>query len=200
MVSLLVALGAALLIMIGELFHAARMRRGARLFFGPDARPRHWVRSVPVLRSLAGGGLAWGLVTLMTIVPSVHESDRIPDEEWRHLVLVLDVSPSMMLRDSGPGGRQSRRERAKELVDSLFERVPIGKFKISVIATFNGAKPVVEEAAPAEPVVEAAPEEAEAAPEEAEAAPEEAEAAPEEAEAAPEEADAVDADAEKAEE
>jgi len=145
MVSLLVALGAALLIMIGELFHAARMRRGARLFFGPDARPRHWVRSVPVLRSLAGGGLAWGLVTLMTIVPSVHESDRIPDEEWRHLVLVLDVSPSMMLRDSGPGGRQSRRERAKELVDSLFERVPIGKFKISVIATFNGAKPVVED-------------------------------------------------------
>ncbi|MCA8976761.1 MAG: VWA domain-containing protein [Planctomycetes bacterium] len=145
MVILVVALFAALLAMIGELLHWRRLRRNTRLLFGPDAAPRPWVYAVPFLRTLASGGLAWGLMTLMTIAPAVHQSDRIPDEEWRHLVLVLDVSPSMMLRDSGPDNKQSRRERAADLVDSLFERVPIGKFKISVIATFNGAKPVVED-------------------------------------------------------
>lgn len=145
MVSLVVGGIAAFVVLIGEFLHWGRLRRNAHLLFGPGAAPRAWVRLLPLVRSLLSGGLAWGLVTLMTIVPTVHESEQISDEEWRHLVLVLDVSPSMMLRDSGPSNDQSRRERAKDLVDSLFERVPIGKFKITVIATFNGAKPVVED-------------------------------------------------------
>lgn len=145
MVTLIITAVAAALVLIGELLHWTRVRKQARLFFGPGAGPRGWVHSVPLLRSLAAGGLAWGLMTLMSIEPVVHRSDRVADADWRHLVLVLDVSPSMMLRDAGSDNRLSRRERAKELVDSLFERVPIGKFKISVIATFNGAKPVVED-------------------------------------------------------
>jgi Ca-activated chloride channel family protein len=144
MVTFVISAAVAALVLLGELLHLGRMRRQARLLFGPGG-PRAWVHAVPALRVLAGGGLAWGLWTLFTIAPAVHESDRVPEEEWRHLVLVLDVSPSMLLRDSGPGNDQSRRERAKDLVDSLFERVPIGKFRISVIATFSGAKPVVED-------------------------------------------------------
>ncbi|MCR9244724.1 MAG: VWA domain-containing protein [bacterium] len=136
---------AALLVLIGEVLQWNRMHRHANLLFGFGGRPRGWVRLVPLLRTLLAGGLAWSLTTLMLVEPVVHQSDEIPEEEWRHLVLVLDVSPSMMLRDAGPAGKQSRRERAKELVDSLFERVPIGKFKISVVATFNGAKPVVQD-------------------------------------------------------
>ena len=145
MVTLLVTAGAALLALLGELLHAARTRRLARLAFGPSSAPASWVRAVPFLRVLAHGGLAWGLMTLLTVEPAVHQSDEIPDEEWRHLLLVHDVSPSMMLRDAGPNGTMSRAERAKELIESLFERVPIGKFRVSVIATFNGAKPVVED-------------------------------------------------------
>ncbi|MBL8727447.1 MAG: VWA domain-containing protein [Planctomycetes bacterium] len=145
MVAATVAIAALLLALGGELLHRRRVRRLAHLLFGPDARPAGWVAVVPWLRALLHGGLAWGLVTLLMVEPRVHQSDEIPDEEWRHLLLVYDVSPSMHLRDAGPNGNQSRAERAKDLVDSLFARVPIGKFKITVIATYNGAKPVVED-------------------------------------------------------
>lgn len=145
MVSLYAAMAGALLALLGEVLHGVRVRRLAYLAFGPSAAPAPWVRIVPLLRVLAHGGLAWGLTTLLLIEPRVHQSDDIPDAEWRHLLLVHDVSPSMLLKDAGPGGDQTRAARAKELIDSLFERVPIGKFKITVIATYNGAKPVVED-------------------------------------------------------
>ena len=145
MVSLYVLGAAVVLALIGEVLHQRRVQRLARLAFGPSAAPAGWVRLVPFLRVLAHGGLGWGLCTLLLIEPRVHRSDEVPDEEWRHLLLVMDVSPSMLLRDAGQKGDQSRMERAKELLDSLFERVPIGKFKISVIATYNGAKAVVED-------------------------------------------------------
>lgn len=145
MVTLIVTAGALLLALVGELLHLRRVRRVARLAFGSSAVPARWARVVPFVRVLAHGALAWGLCTLLEVEPRVHESEQIPDEEYRHLILVHDVSPSMLLRDAGVDGTQSRAERAKDLIEALFERVPIGKFKISVIATYNGAKPVVED-------------------------------------------------------
>ena len=145
MVTLFATAGALLLALVGELLHSRRVRRMARLAFGSGAAPAPWARVVPFVRVLAHGALAWGLSTLLVVEPRVHESEQIPDEEYRHLILVHDVSPSMLLRDAGVDGTQSRAERAKVLIEGLFERVPIGKFKISVIATYNGAKPVVED-------------------------------------------------------
>jgi Ca-activated chloride channel family protein len=142
-VALLVAGGVALLVLVGEWLHGRRVRRYARLLFGPDAGPAPWARMAPTLRVLAAGAVAWGLYTLMLLPPKVHESDEIPEGEYRHMVMVLDVSPSMHIRDAGPDGQQSRRERAKDLIESLFERVAVGKYLISVIAFYNGAKPVV---------------------------------------------------------
>jgi Ca-activated chloride channel family protein len=136
---------AVLLATVGELRHRRRLARFAHLLFGPSARPSAWVAVVPWLRILAHGGLAWGFATLLLIEPRVHQTGEIPEEDWRHLLLVYDVSPSMQLRDAGPAGDQSRAERAQDLLESLFARVPIGKFKITVIATYNGAKPVVED-------------------------------------------------------
>ena len=78
--------------MLPRLLHAphwTRLRRNARLFFGPGTGPRPWVHSVPFARALAGGGLAWGLMVLLQIEPTVHMSDDVPDSEYRHLVLVL---------------------------------------------------------------------------------------------------------------
>ena len=145
MVTLWVTAGVLLLAAIGELLHARRVARVAALVHGPDGRPTALARLTPPLRTLALGGLAWGLVTLMQCDPKVHASEEIPDAEWRHLVLVYDVSPSMLLKDAGPNGNQTRHDRSRELLESLFSRVPIGKFKITVIATYNGAKPVVED-------------------------------------------------------
>src|SRR5207244_12297677 len=75
---------------------------------------------------------------------SLHDALPIfPESEYRDLVLVLDVSPSMRLQDSGPDGKQTRRKRAAELLKSFFERVPMELYRTSVVAVYNGAKPVV---------------------------------------------------------
>lgn len=145
MVTLWVTVAVVVLAALGELLHARRVRAVAHLVHGPDGRPTSLARLAPPLRTLALGGLVWGLMTLLFVDPKVHKSEEIPDSEWRHLLLVYDVSPSMLLKDAGPNGNLSRAARARELLDSLFERVPIGKFKITVIATYNGAKPVVED-------------------------------------------------------
>ena len=59
------------------------------------------------------------------------------------MVLILDVSPSMRLEDAGPTGQLSRMQRASELMESFFKRVSIQQYRLSVVAVYNGAKPVV---------------------------------------------------------
>ncbi len=145
MVTLVATFGVLLLAAIGELLHALRVRQVAQLAFGPQQAPRPWARAVPLLRIAAFGGLCWGLLTLLYVDPKVHKGEEIPEDEWRHLLLVYDVSPSMMLKDAGTNGDQTRAERARDLLESLFDRIGIGKFKVTVIATYNGAKPVVED-------------------------------------------------------
>jgi Ca-activated chloride channel family protein len=137
------ALGAAFLIAAAEALHARRCRRLARLAFGPTALPSPWARSAPFLRVAAASALAWGLVTLLLVPPRVHLAETIPDNQRRNLLLVLDVSPSMRLKDAGPERKQSRAKRAAEVMGSLFSRVPIESYLLSVIACYNGAKPVV---------------------------------------------------------
>jgi Ca-activated chloride channel family protein len=133
------------LTLVGEALHARRLVRVATLVFGPGGRPTPVAFAAPLLRPLAAGLLAWGLATLAQLPPKVHRGEEVPPEEWRHLILVYDVSPSMLLKDAGASGDQTRAARAKQLIESLFERVPLGKFKVTVIATYNGAKPVVED-------------------------------------------------------
>ena len=66
MVMIWVAAGsAAALTLLAEALHALRMRRIAKLAFGPAERAAHWTKSVPYLRSAAAGLLAWGLLTLL---------------------------------------------------------------------------------------------------------------------------------------
>ncbi len=145
MVAVLVACGAALVTAAAEMLHARRCRRLARLAFGPSERPAFWVYLAPVLRIAAVSALAWGFVTLLLVKPMTYRTDSIPDSERRHLVLVLDVSPSMALQDAGPEGKQSRKQRVSSLIRSLFERVPMSQYLISVVACYNGSKPVVED-------------------------------------------------------
>ncbi len=143
MLSLVATAAAVVLAALGEWLHGRRVRRLARLAFGPVARPAPWVRPAIGLRVLACGLLAWGLTTLMDVPPRVHHNDGREDDDFRRLLLVLDVSPSMRLRDAGPEGQQSRSQRARDVLDSLFQRVSIGRYRISVVAVYNGAKPVV---------------------------------------------------------
>jgi Ca-activated chloride channel family protein len=128
-----------------EALHFARVMRAAPLAFGPGRRGMMLLAVLaPVLRVLALGAVAWGLAALrFDVPPKTHMAGEIRASEYRHLVLVLDVSPSMQLADAGPGGKQKRAERAADLIQSFFERVAAEKYKTTVIAVYTSAKPVV---------------------------------------------------------
>lgn len=143
MVAEAAALVAAIFALGAELIHARRVRRMAQLIFGPGERPRAWARFAPVARVAALSALAWGLTTLLLVEPKVHQAEKLADNEKRHLLLVLDVSPSMLLADAGPAKKQSRMHRTADVLESLFQRSIADQFLVSVVAVYNGAKPVV---------------------------------------------------------
>ena len=139
----LVAAAVAILAAAAETLHARRTRRLARLAFGPNRRPAPWARFAPALRVAAFAALGWGLVTLLELPPKVHVAQVVPDKDRRHILIVLDVSPSMRLKDAGPNADQSRMKRASVVMESFIDRVPIELYLMSVVACYNGAKPVV---------------------------------------------------------
>lgn len=142
--TIIVTVSAFVLVALAELLHTRRIRRVRRLAFGPSGRPAAWTYLVPLLRGLGAASVGWGLATLLwDVAPKTHRLGERDEGDWRHLVLVLDVSPSMRLEDAGPEGKQSRTHRAKDVLESIFGRVAIGQYKISVVATYTGAMPVV---------------------------------------------------------
>ena len=143
-ISELTAASAFGLMVIAEWLHGRRVTRLSALAFGPGGKPRSWVWATPLFRTLCITALAWGFVTLLVIKPkSFRPEGQVQPGKEQHLMLVLDVSPSMRLQDSGPTKKQSRKERARDLMRSLVDRVPIDQYLVSVVAVYNGAKPVV---------------------------------------------------------
>jgi len=142
-VALLATCAALLLATLAEALHARRVRRIAKLAFGPSGHPALWARLIPALRVLSACAVSWGLVTLLTLKPKVHKINEIAESDFKNLLIIYDVSPSMRLVDAGPTQQQSRRQRAADLLKSFFQRTPIELYKVSVIAVFTGAKPVV---------------------------------------------------------
>ncbi len=143
---LLAMLAAAILAAIAELFHARRVKRLAPLAFGPRGKPAAWASASPFLRVAAIGALVWGLATLFLLEPKHYafgQEEVRREGDYRHVLLVLDVSPSMRLVDAGPTKTESRIQRARDLMESFFDRVPLEEFRISVVAVYNGAKAVV---------------------------------------------------------
>jgi Ca-activated chloride channel family protein len=143
MIALLTALSLALLTALAEWLHLRRCQHVARLAFGPSGQPRPWTRFVPLLRVVAVAALAWGLVTLTLIRPRSARSEQIPEGGYRHLLLALDVSPSMQLKDAGPAAEQTRARRANEVMTSLLERIVLDQVRVSIVAFYTSAKPVV---------------------------------------------------------
>jgi Ca-activated chloride channel homolog len=143
MVAILAACAVVVLATAAEVLHARRCHKVAALAFGPGRRPAPWVYLAPPLRVVALGCLTWGLATLLVLIPKVRQAGVIAERDYRHLLLVLDVSPSMRLQDAGPTGKQSRRKRAADLLQSFFERIPVDHYRMTIIAVYTEAKPVV---------------------------------------------------------
>ena len=143
MVALLASCAVLLLATLAEAMHARGVRRIAKLAFGPSGHPALWARLVPGMRVLSVCAVTWGLVTLLTLKPKVHKINEIAESDFKNLLIIYDVSPSMRLVDAGPTQQQSCRQRAADLLKSFFQRTPIELYKVSVVAVFTGAKPVV---------------------------------------------------------
>ena len=118
-----------LLAVAAEAIHFRRVLRAAPLAFGPRRAGFVLASIAPVLRVLALGCAAWGLMVLLTLAPKSYKTGEIKESEYRHLVLVLDISRSMSAEDAGPSGKQKRSERAADLIQSFFERVQPSTYK-----------------------------------------------------------------------
>ena len=142
----LIVAGIALVAVIAEAIHWRRINRIRRLAFGPKERPAVWVYMTPFLRVLALSVASWGFLSLLLVVEArVHNTGEIPEEDYKHMVLVVDVSPSMHLEDAGTDGKRTRRQRASDVLESLFNRIPMRQFKVTVIAVYSDAKILLED-------------------------------------------------------
>ncbi len=98
------------------------------------------------MRGAAGGFV--GFVVLLQIDRAIEEGRKEPAAKVegarrRHLVIGLDVSPSMHLRDAGMSGQEARSERARDLMRSVLERLDLRSTRLSIIAFYSDARPVV---------------------------------------------------------
>jgi Ca-activated chloride channel family protein len=134
-----------------EWLHARRSAALGRLAFGPTGVPRRWTKAVPGLRVIAGTLLAWGLV-ILTLAPSEAinttgtDAAEPPPEEIKRVILLLDVSPSMAISDSGENRKLERRQRVLQVVEGIFPRIAVANTRFSIIAFFTSARPVVVDA------------------------------------------------------
>lgn len=137
----LIALLALLLAGAGEWLHLGRIRRVEKLAFG-DKGQLQWTRWVPLIRcfsiAILAGGL-WILAHLESKPPEI-DPDREPSQ---HLLVALDVSPSMYLEDAGEKRNQRRSNRASDVLEALFQRLDMTRTRVSVIAFYTEAMPVV---------------------------------------------------------
>jgi Ca-activated chloride channel family protein len=143
MIAEITALIVLLLAALAEWLHTRRCHRVALLAFGSSGKPREWTWVVPILRVVALVALTWGLVTLYLMDPRILRPKQVPEGGFRHMLIALDVSPSMQLKDAGPTGQQTRAQRASELIMSVLERSALEQMRVSIVAFYTGAKPVV---------------------------------------------------------
>ena len=145
------ALAAFTLSSLAEYLHTRRNKGLAQLAFGPDTRPRAWVKSVPILRIIALTLLTWGFTVLLLLTPKVRKERDIKESEYRRVVILLDVSPSMKIRDGGiPIGsesttQQTRAQRGAEIIQSIINRLYQDEIRYTVVAFYTGARTVVKD-------------------------------------------------------
>ncbi len=141
-------LGTFFLLLLAEWLHGRKVARVGQLAFSDLPSWTRWLTISKGVRIVGGTLLAWGLSVLLELAPESRkdtELGKTPEGGFRHIVLVVDVSPSMRLEDAGPTGQKKRILRAQEVVMEMFQRINLEQAKVSVIAMFNGAKTVVTE-------------------------------------------------------
>jgi Ca-activated chloride channel homolog len=138
------ALVAAGLAVLGEWLHARRVARVSALAFGPVGRARRWTLVAPVIRVLALTGLVWSLITLISFNNLIRDRDSKAHAK-RHLMVLLDVSPSMMLKDAGETGAEMRTTRAAAVLKSVLDRVPGDHLRFTAAGFYTETRLLVDD-------------------------------------------------------
>jgi len=141
----LLALAVFALAALAEWRHARRVARVSRLAFGPSGRPAWWARSAPVMRVPGLSLAAWGAMLLMAYDPVEVQTEPDPRAS-RQLLIVLDVSPSMNLKDAGPGPeKMTRGQWGGRLVQGILDRLDMKDTRISMVVFYTKALPLLED-------------------------------------------------------
>ena len=145
MLAFLMAVVVAIVVAAAESIHHRRIRRIAFLAFGPTGRPARWTAVATPARVFGAAAATWGLLVLASLDPQIR--DETPAREAsKHLLIALDVSPSMQLMDAGPGEEKvSRAAWAGELVQGVLDRLDASTTRISLVAFYTDALPVLTE-------------------------------------------------------
>lgn len=114
------------LAIIAEYIHGKRTDKISSLAFGAQ-KEKFWTRFVPLMRVLSILMSSWGLLYLLHMEPRIIQGDVFHDKDRQHVIIVLDVSPSMKIEDAG---LETKKVEPKELprlfipylIDSLYNR------------------------------------------------------------------------------
>jgi Ca-activated chloride channel family protein len=87
--------------------------------------------------------LAWSISTLLLAEKEAEWLGHQAEQQTEHLVVILDVSPSMRVVDAGPEGNSSRAHQARSIISDLIGRQGMGHLRVSLIAVWTDAKTVV---------------------------------------------------------
>lgn len=141
----IIALLAAAVATFAERAHARRVRRVARLAFGPAAGPATWARAAPAVRVLGIACAVWGALVLARYDPVGGDETPSPRAS-RQLLIALDVSPSMLIKDSGPDAEKvTRSQWAGKVVQGILDRIDMKETRITLIAFYTKAITVLED-------------------------------------------------------
>jgi Ca-activated chloride channel family protein len=138
-----VAFAAAALAGLGEWLHDRRTARVARLAFGPTGKPSRWVAAAPVIRVLGIAAAAWGATVLIGYDPVGGDQTPAPRAS-RQLLIALDVSPSMLIKDAGPNtDKVTRSQWAGKVVQGVLDRLDMKQTRITMVAFYTKAMTVL---------------------------------------------------------
>ena len=143
--AIIFAVAAALLSVIAEHIHARRVMKVARLAFGPSGKPAWLFGMLPKLRPIAIALGVFGAIVLMKYDPV--QVERLPTKAAsRHLLICMDVSPSMQISDAGPDPTKiSRALWSGKLMQGVLDRIDMQTTRISLVAYYTDALVILED-------------------------------------------------------
>ena len=140
-----IAFAAIVLATLAEWLHARRVARVAQLAFGPAAKPSAWVAFAPAIRVFGLAAAAWGAAVLYQHDPVGGDQTPAPRAS-KQLLIALDVSPSMMLKDAGPDlEKVSRSVRAGTIVQGILDRLDMKDTRITLVVFYTKALTVLQD-------------------------------------------------------